>query len=326
MRRSLLTTLAVGALWAAPALSTAGAQSSTRIEIQTDRDGNMRCYRNGRRIDCDDIRADRDRALERAREAREARERAAEVRERARERADEARRRAEETRRWELDRLREQRERVDREREYARVRVVQAPRRFYDDLRPRVTVGGGADIRRFDDVNRYVVAAGVDFHSSFGIGVRPEVVYAWSDRQREQLPAVVCAACTANQLGTVNTTAVELRSRSQMLGVNLNATYSFLRRSMVRPYVLGGIGVLSTREAFPIVASTVPLVGNPQITTITYRTETRDHVDVGLNTGAGMEFGRGPVRLFTEFRYFLTDTPTTRGFSGMLPITAGLRF
>jgi hypothetical protein len=361
MRRSLLPlALLSGAL--AASFATAAHAQTTRIEIRRDSRGDPECYRNGRRIDCDELRDDRDRvdrerrqreerlrderddredrsreraaearerALERSRELREqALERSRVERERAQERAETARRVAAETRRQQLewaerlrrDLARERERDRDRDRERARERARELQRRRSLDLRPSVSLGGGADIRRFDDVNRYVVNGGVEFRTRFGLGVRPEVLYGWSDRQTEQLPLVICATCSALP------PTVTLRSRSQMLGVNLNATYTMLRSSPVRPYLLGGVGVLSTREVTPVVATTQVVGGSPAAQQVTYTTSSRDRVDLGLNAGAGMEFGRGPVRLFTEFRYFLNDTPSARGFSGMLPITAGLRF
>ena len=246
------------------------------------------------------------------------------VRERALERTVAARHRAAEERRRQLDwaeTLRRDLER-DRIRDRIRDRALRSRTRYYD-TRPRLSLGGGADIRRFDDVNRYVAHGGVDFRASSGLGMRPEVVFGWTDRQRETLPTIVCPACGALP---VTSQTFELRSRSKMLGVNLDATYTMLRGSFVRPYVLGGVGVLSTRETVPVVATTTSLSSVQGATALTYRTESHDRVDLGLNAGAGMEFGRGPVRLFTEFRYFLNDTPSARGFSGMLPITAGLRF
>ena len=356
MRRSLLPlALLTGALAASSA--TAAHAQTTRIEISRDSRGDPVCYRNGRRIDCDELRDDRDRvdrdrrlreerlrderedrdreraqdraadarerALERSRELREqALERARVERERAQDRAEAARRAAAETRRQQLDWAESLRREMarDRDRERARERARELQRRRSYDFRPRLSLGGGADIRRFDDVNRYVVNGGVDFRTSFGLGVRPEVIYGWTDRQTEQLPLVVCATCSSLP------PTVTLRSRSQMLGVNLNATYMMLRSSPVRPYVLGGVGVLSTREVTPVVATTQVVGGSPGAQQVTYRTDSRDRVDLGLNAGAGLEFGRGPLRLFTEFRYFLNDTPSARGFSGMLPITAGLRF
>src|SRR5205085_1878060 len=83
-----------------------------------------------------------------------------------------------------------------------------------------------------------------------------------------------------------NATPAELRSRSRLLGVNLNATYSMLRGSFARPYLLGGVGVLTTREVVPVVSSVQPLAGNPQIMQVTYRSESRDHAELGLNAAA----------------------------------------
>lgn len=313
----------------------------------------VECFRDGRRVSCDDVRDDRDRdrererALERARVARDqALERSRVERERALERARVQRERDADVRRRELerqlDRQRDlQRERSDAlrrdaerrrvetlERQRALDRAIRARRRWYDDSRTTVGLGGGADIRRFADVNRYFGNASVDFRSRSGIGLRPEVVYAWSDRQTLALPLYVstCPTCSAVPPIATTTQPLQLRTRSQMLGVDVNGTYTFLRGSMVRPYMLAGVGVLSTRETRPTVASSVPLPTFPTYSQVTYATTSTDHVDLGLNAGSGLEFGRGPLRLYVEFRYLLNDTPSTQGFSGALPITAGLRF
>ncbi len=271
---------------------TAVAQSGSRVEIRTRGDGTVICSRDGRTIDCATVRKDSERARTLAeRRAADARARA----EAARRRTDEAR-----------DRLRE------------RIRDIPR-RRVRDDTRPRIGIGGGADVRRFDSVDRYSGQLGVDFRGRSGIGIRPEVVYAWTDRQRASAPSVSCETCLALFA------PYEYRSRSKLLGANLNATYAFLRGSPIRPYALGGIGVLVTQEVAPVLTSSAPLSGLPG-TAFTYRTEGRNRTDIGLNAGAGLEFGRGPVRLFTEMRYYLLDRASTRGFSGMLPITAGLRF
>jgi hypothetical protein len=272
-------------------------------------------------VDCESLRSDIARAEQRSRErAEEARRRTDE----ARRRVEDQRRRVEEQRLRDRERAEERMREVRRSLEATRARAVAAQRRAWDDYRPRVSLGGGADIRRFDDVNRYLATAAVDFRSRSGLGLRPEVLFAWSDRQRELLPSVVCPACAPN-IGLPDLGPVELRSRSKMLGVALSGTYGFLRGSPIRPYVLGGVGVLSTREVTPIVSTQQALPGTPGGAIVTYRLDTRDRVNLGLNAGGGLEFGRGPVRVFTEFRYFLNDVATPRGFSGMLPITAGLR-
>jgi hypothetical protein len=298
-------------------------------------------------VSCESTREERDRALDRAREARaRADEIARESRLRAEERARDARLRADESRRRLVERQREQqreradmlrrdaerRREIDRERERVRDReldrALRQRRRWYDESRTTLGIGGGADIRRFSDVNRYFANAHVDFRSRSGIGVRPEVVYGWSDRQRVSLPVYVstCPTCSFVPPVVSGTAPLEIRTRSQLLGVNLNGTYTFLRGAMVRPYVLGGVGVLSTRETRPIVTSSVPLASTPTFQQVSYSTTSDDRVNLGLNAGSGLEFGRGPVRLYVEFRYFLNDQPSTQGFSGALPITAGLRF
>lgn len=293
----------------------------------------IECYRDGRRVSCDDAR--RDRALDRAREARErandarerALERAREVREQAQERARIARERAADDRRRSLERQRDFKRQWDRDAERRREIERRERRRWRDDSRTTFGLGGGADIRRFADVNRYFANAHVDFHSRSGLGVRPEVVYAWTDQQTLNVPAYLstCSTCTVPPVVS-SAGFLQFRARSQMLGVGLNGTYSFLRGSIVRPYLLAGVSVLSTRETRPVVTSAVPLATSPTFQQATYNLRSDDHVDIGLNAGAGLELGRGPVRAFAEFRYLLNDTPSPLGFSGALPISVGLRF
>ena len=271
---------------------------------------------------------ERERALDRARETREralreAREREDRLREsqlraarerQARERQyaqERARRDAEVRRAVELQRSAALRRAQERQREE---RLRDLRRRYRDEWRPRVSLGGGIDMREFDGANdRYVVQGGVDFRSRSGLGMRPEVTYAWTDRGGTQ--AVVTGS--GAQVGAISV------GRNQALGVMLNATYTFFRGSMVRPYVLGGPGVLSTRIA-PVQATGVVI--QPGTPTQLPSTSARHELDLGLNAGAGLELSIGPVRLFTETRYFLTDSPAPRGFSGMVPITAGIRF
>lgn len=247
------------------------------------------------------------RARERARIERERVEYEREIR------ARETRERLERERR-DRDR-REQQLRLDRERRARELYARQlAERRRVSDWRsdsdrPRVSAGGGIDVRRFDgDADRYVVHGGVDFRTRSGLGMRPEVFYAWSDRGIGRQTLTDANGIPVGVTGPFG--------RSRALGVTLNATYTFLRNAPVRPYVVGGVGLISTRERVLDGTTTATQLG----------TRTVHELDVGLNSGAGLEFALGPVRLFSELRYLLTDSPTARGFSGMLPITAGIRF
>lgn len=250
--------------------------------------------------------------LVREREAREEREYQARLRER-----DQARRAAEQ-------RVRLARERAERER---RTREALAARRrsdWRDSYRPRVSLGGGFDVRSFGgDDNRYLVQGGVDFRSRSGLGVRPEVLFAWTDRT-SNLGFVPCAVCGGDQpLGVAQPTT---RGRSRMIGVAVSGTYTLARSSPVRPYLLSGLGVFSSRT--PQVAVTLVDAGiQPAVFPPTYQADVRwrNDIDVGLTAGGGLEFDLGPARLFTEFRYLLTDQPRLRGFGGMMPLTAGLR-
>ena len=235
--------------------------------------------------------------------------------------------------------LRETRERLARERavrarreaelrrEVARAgatRVVGETRGrdgWRDDGRPRVTLGGGLDLRSFGDDPRYLVQAGVDFRSRSGLGVRPEVLVGWSDAQQTLGPVDACPTCLS--LPTREPLRV---GRSRMVGVAITGSYTLLRGSPVRPYLLSGLGVFTTRAPEPVVAIVDPgrgPIGTPP--DLRAGSRFRNGVDVGLTAGAGLEFDLGPVRLFTEYRYLLTDQPRPLGFSGMTPLTVGLR-
>jgi hypothetical protein len=262
---------------------------------------------------------DRWREEDERRARREREERAREVREEREHREREAARRAAETR------ARLARERAERDRE-ARERAARAAaeRRRRDDwgdsFRPRITLGAGIDVRDFGGQgDRYVAQGGVDFRSRSGFGVRPEVLFAWSESAStsELFSCPGCSTAAALPLAQVSPT----RGRSRMIGVAVNGTYTLARSSPVRPYLLSGIGVFSTRSPQPTAITFVPSGTTNAQADVRFR----NGVDVGLTAGGGLEFDFGPVRLFTEFRYLLTDQQRPRGFSGMLPLTAGLR-
>lgn len=208
---------------------------------------------------------------------------------------------------------REERERRERrERESWRVRVMRverAGRELGDDRweRPRASLGAGLDFRRFGTEGRYLAHGGVDFQSRTGLGLRPEVLFGWS--AQPEAPS------------TTGGPAATVYGRSRMLGIALSGTYTFARRSPVRPYVLSGVGMFSTR--LPRVDAPIP--GQTRATI-----PARTVLDAGLTAGAGLELSLGPVRLFTELRYLLLDggagTAGSPGFAGMLPLTAGIRF
>lgn len=257
---------------------------------------------------------------ERRREAEERRER------QAREREVEARARArEQARRAAEQRQRAARERAERER---RTREAVAARRrddWRDSYRPRVSLGGGFDVRSFGgDDDRYLVQGGVDFRSRSGLGVRPEVVFAWADRTRDVAALLPCATC--GTLPVLDVAPQMPTGRSRMLGVAVSGTYTLARSSPVRPYLLSGVGVFSTRTP-QLGVALVDAGIQPAVNPAVYQTVVRwrNDIDMGLTAGAGLEFDLGPARLFTEFRYLLTDQPRARGFGGMLPLTAGLR-
>jgi hypothetical protein len=190
-----------------------------------------------------------------------------------------------------------------------------------DPNRPLIGIGGGFDSRNVDDSDvRYVLQAGVDFRGRrTGLGIRPEVLYSWRDSDVNGL-APSCPNCSSVSPFTFS-------QRGRSFGVNVNATYRFGGEG-VRPYLLSGIGVFSTRYSANGVAMFAPgtTTIQPGGQFLQQNVATTD-VSVGLNGGAGLEFKIAAIRLFAEYRYFLADPSTGGGsFSGMLPITAGIRF
>jgi hypothetical protein len=182
------------------------------------------------------------------------------------------------------------------------------------------------DTRNVDDDDpRYVLQAGVDFGGrKSGLGVRPEVLYTWRNQDNAAGFGGPCNSPLCDLLPGL----VSSRVNSRTFGVALNATYRFGSGNLVRPYVLSGIGVFSTRTSSA--TNFGPIFGGDSIDLGDFDDllggRNRTSVDLGLNAGAGLEFKIGPARLFTEFRYFLADPGNGAGYSGMLPITGGIRF
>jgi hypothetical protein len=104
---------------------------------------------------------------------------------------------------------------------------------------------------------------------------------------------------TSSQTGTTNTYSFRIA------GVLANAVYAFPGTS-VKSYIVAGGGWYNTK--FDVAGS-----------------KSENHL--GLNAGAGLTFGLGPIASFIESRYhFISREPAKGGVIHFVPITFGLMF
>ena len=91
----------------------------------------------------------------------------------------------------------------------------------------------------------------------------------------------------------------------RIAGLLANVVYAFPGTS-VKSYIVGGGGLYNTK--FDVAGS-----------------KSENHA--GLNAGAGLTFGLGPIASFIESRYhFISREPTKGGVIHFVPITFGLMF
>lgn len=103
----------------------------------------------------------------------------------------------------------------------------------------------------------------------------------------------------SSQAGATNTYGF------RVAGILANAVYAFPGTS-VKSYIVAGGGVYNTK--FDVAGS-----------------KSENHL--GLNAGAGLTFGLGPIASFIESRYhFISREPTKGGVIHFVPITFGLMF
>ncbi|MEP6689129.1 MAG: outer membrane beta-barrel protein [Gemmatimonadales bacterium] len=105
-----------------------------------------------------------------------------------------------------------------------------------------------------------------------------------------------------------------LDGHSRLLGGTANAVFAFPSASPIRPYLLAGPGLYNGK-------TTIDGLGSTESTT-----------KLGMNAGAGFDFGMGQASLFAEARFhaiFKGAVDVTTGdekAAYMIPITVGLRF
>jgi hypothetical protein len=97
-----------------------------------------------------------------------------------------------------------------------------------------------------------------------------------------------------------------------LLGASADLAFD-LGRSMLRPYVVGGVGMYRRRVAQDIRGATEE-----------YRTLRRTDTDVGYNGGLGLKLALGVASVFAEARYYSVRTTPDR--TNFVPVMVGLSF
>jgi hypothetical protein len=101
---------------------------------------------------------------------------------------------------------------------------------------------------------------------------------------------------------------------SQIIGGTANAVFAFPGAGPARPYLLGGVGVYNGK------------------TSIDGLGDSESQTKLGLNAGAGFDFGLGKANLFADVRFHAilkggVDAATLEETTAyMIPVTVGLRF
>jgi opacity protein-like surface antigen len=96
---------------------------------------------------------------------------------------------------------------------------------------------------------------------------------------------------------------------SRMLVGTANLIYSLPVPGMVKPYLIGGVGLYNGKSKLEVNGSS---------------SESESSTDVGLNGGAGMEFGLAGLSTFVEARFHSVSTEGAR--TNFVPVTVGIKF
>jgi opacity protein-like surface antigen len=96
---------------------------------------------------------------------------------------------------------------------------------------------------------------------------------------------------------------------SRMLVGTANLIYSLPVPGMVKPYLIGGVGLYNGKSKLEVNGSS---------------SESESSTDFGLNGGAGMEFGLAGLSTFVEARFHSVSTEGAR--TNFVPVTVGIKF
>ena len=96
---------------------------------------------------------------------------------------------------------------------------------------------------------------------------------------------------------------------SRMLAGTANLVYSLPLPGLVKPYLIGGVGLYNGKTKLDVNGSS---------------SESESSTDFGLNGGAGVEFGLAGLSTFVEARVHSVSTEGSR--TNFVPVTVGIKF
>ena len=96
---------------------------------------------------------------------------------------------------------------------------------------------------------------------------------------------------------------------SRMLIGTANLVYSLPLPGLVKPYLIGGVGLYNGKSKLEANGSS---------------SESESSTDLGFNGGAGMEFGLAGLSTFVEARFHSVSTEGSR--TNFVPVTVGIKF
>jgi opacity protein-like surface antigen len=96
---------------------------------------------------------------------------------------------------------------------------------------------------------------------------------------------------------------------SRMLIGTANLVYSLPVPGLVKPYVIGGVGLYNGKSKLDVDGSS---------------SDSPSSTDLGFNGGAGMEFGLAGLSTFVEARFHSVSTEGSR--TNFVPVTVGIKF
>ena len=208
--------------------------------------------------------------------------------------------------------------------------IAQEADRVGNRLVPHISASGAVDLRGGHNDYRamYLGTAALDWSTRTpGLGLRLEAMYASRGSEPRLYPASSFEPCGLPEVCDARTPQY---TRVRALGVTLGATYDIIRHGRVRPYVVGGTGVVRMNQRIVrrreflcpdpcvIAAGTTPVV----ITTIT----TERPMAGTAHVGAGAVLAWRWVSIVGETRYIAVTNRFPRGLNGAMPFSLGLRF
>jgi hypothetical protein len=165
------------------------------------------------------------------------------------------------------------------------------------------SLGANLPTQQYDEGTKPGVVANLFAALKFGgaVGLRGSLFWSRSDIDNPLIRPVnvdnIPRSPSQRVTGDVN-----------LLGVSADLSYD-LGRSVLRPYLIGGVGAYHRRVAQDISGAATE-----------FRNLKRNDTDVGLNGGVGLRLG--PV--FAEARYYSVATKPDR--TSFIPVTVGLSF